>query len=129
MLQDGVSEPEVVIAKKQVRAQLAYASEGVTNQGYWLGSLETVDSYKTFDSLLDRVRGGPSRRRAQGSTVLPHPRQAHGRLVHSDHRRIGRGRRYNAGSGPPQPLPSQILQRRRQSQGGRSTERQASGSG
>ena len=38
-----------------MRAQLAYASEGVTNQGYWLGSLETVDSYKTFDSLLDRV--------------------------------------------------------------------------
>ena len=55
VLQDGVSEPEVAIAKKQVRAQLAYASEGVTNQGYWLGSLETVDSHKTFDSLLDRV--------------------------------------------------------------------------
>ena len=55
LLQDGVAESEVAIAKKQVRAQLAYASEGVTNQGYWLGSLETVDSYKTFDSLLDRV--------------------------------------------------------------------------
>ena len=40
LLQDGVAESEVAIAKKQVRAQLAYASEGVTNQGYWLGSLE-----------------------------------------------------------------------------------------
>ncbi len=55
VLNDGVTENEVAVAKKQVRAQLAYASEGVTNQGYWLGSLEVVDSYKTFEELLNRV--------------------------------------------------------------------------
>jgi zinc protease len=52
---NGVSEEEVERAKKQVRAQLTYGSEGVTSQAYWLGNLEMVASHTLFDSLLDRI--------------------------------------------------------------------------
>ena len=51
----GATDDELVKARKQVRAQLVYGSEGVTSIGYWLGSLETVHSHKLFDDLLERV--------------------------------------------------------------------------
>ena len=53
--QDGVTEEELAKARKQVRAQLAYGSEGVTSHAYWLGALETVYTHKLFEDILDRV--------------------------------------------------------------------------
>ncbi|HUE75700.1 MAG TPA: pitrilysin family protein [Chloroflexota bacterium] len=52
---NGVSEEEVERAKKQVRAQFIYGSEGVTSQAYWLGNLEMVASHTLFETLLDRI--------------------------------------------------------------------------
>ncbi len=51
----GATEDELAKARKQVRAQLVYGSEGVTSIGYWLGSLEIVHSHTLFDDLLERV--------------------------------------------------------------------------
>lgn len=52
---EGATDDELAKARKQVRAQLVYGSEGVTSIGYWLGSLESVHSHKLFDNLLERV--------------------------------------------------------------------------
>lgn len=52
---DGVQADEVEKAVKQVRAQFTYASEGVTNQAYWLGDLEMVNSYTMLDSFVDNI--------------------------------------------------------------------------
>ncbi len=52
---DGVRPDEVEKAVKQVRAQFIYASEGVTNQAYWLGDLEMVNSYTMLDDFIDRI--------------------------------------------------------------------------
>ncbi|HLH75065.1 MAG TPA: pitrilysin family protein, partial [Chloroflexota bacterium] len=52
---DGVRCEEVEKAIKQVRAQFVYASEGVTNQAYWLGDLEMVNSYKMLDDFVDQI--------------------------------------------------------------------------
>ena len=40
---------------KQVRAQLVYGSESVTDQGYWLGAMETIDSYESYGRMLERL--------------------------------------------------------------------------
>ena len=65
-LQDGgVTEAEMAKAVKQTRAQFAYSSESVTNQGYWLGFSEMVASQGWFDSWLERlaaVKGDDVRR-------------------------------------------------------------------
>ncbi len=53
--QEGVSGEEMERALKQVRAQFVYGSESVTDQGYWLGALESIDSYETYSRLLERV--------------------------------------------------------------------------
>lgn len=52
---DGVRADEVEKAVKQVRAQFTYASEGVTNQAYWLGDLELVNTYTMLDDFVDRI--------------------------------------------------------------------------
>ena len=52
---EGVRQEEVEKAVKQVRAQFTYASEGVTNQAYWLGDLEMVNSYTMLDGFVDRI--------------------------------------------------------------------------
>jgi zinc protease len=53
----GVSPEEVAKAVKQTRAQFVYASEGVTNQAYWLGDLEMVSSHAMLDRFLDEIAG------------------------------------------------------------------------
>ena len=53
--QDGVGREEMERALKQVRAQLVYGSESVTDQGYWLGAMETIDSYETYGQMLERL--------------------------------------------------------------------------
>ncbi|MBI2941391.1 MAG: insulinase family protein [Chloroflexi bacterium] len=50
-----ISDQDIAKALKQVRAQLVYAAEGVTNQAYWLGSLEMVASHRLLDEMIDRI--------------------------------------------------------------------------
>jgi zinc protease len=47
--------PELERAVKQARALFAYGSESVTNQAFWLGFAEMFDSYKWFETYLDRL--------------------------------------------------------------------------
>jgi zinc protease len=53
--QDRVSEDELRRAVKQVKAQLVYGSESVSDQGYWLGAMETVGAAAVVDTMLERV--------------------------------------------------------------------------
>jgi zinc protease len=52
---EPVSEAELAKAKKQTRAQFAFGSESVTNQGYWLGFSSTVATLDWFNSFLDQI--------------------------------------------------------------------------
>jgi zinc protease len=50
-----ISSGELVTAVKQAKAQFAYSSESVTNQGYWLGWTSVVADTGWFDSFVDRL--------------------------------------------------------------------------
>lgn len=52
---EPVSEREVAKAIKQAKAQFAYSSESVTNQGFWYGFSEVFADYVWFESYLDRL--------------------------------------------------------------------------
>jgi zinc protease len=52
---EPVSEAEVAKAIKQAKAQFAYGSESVTNQGLWYGFSEIFADYVWFESYLDRL--------------------------------------------------------------------------
>ncbi len=52
---ETVPEEELARALKQVRAQYVYSSAGVTNQAFWLGQMEVVDSYRRADALVDEL--------------------------------------------------------------------------
>lgn len=52
---DGIRPDELEKAVKQFRAQFTYASEGVTNQAYWLGDLEMVNRYTMLDDFVERI--------------------------------------------------------------------------
>lgn len=55
----AVNEPvqpaELAKAIKQARAQFAYGSESVTNQGFWYGWSEVFADYRWFETYLDRL--------------------------------------------------------------------------
>lgn len=53
--QDGISAAELAKVSKQVRAQVAYGSESVTNQARLLGMWEVLDNYTRVDTLLDEL--------------------------------------------------------------------------
>ena len=55
VMAEPVSEAELAKAIKQTRAQFAYSSESVTDQGYWLGFSEVVADVGWFESFLDRL--------------------------------------------------------------------------
>jgi zinc protease len=55
--QDGVDESEMTKVVKQARAQMAYSSEGVTQQALRLGMWEVLDTYGRLDTLLDELAG------------------------------------------------------------------------
>lgn len=55
VMDEPVSEAELHKAIKQTRAQFAYSSESVTDQGYWLGFSEIVADVSWFQSFLDRL--------------------------------------------------------------------------
>jgi zinc protease len=46
---------ELVRAVKQARALMAYGSERITNQGFWLGFSEMFASYDWYTSFLERL--------------------------------------------------------------------------
>ncbi len=54
-MQEPVSEAELQKAIKQTRAQFAYSSESVTDQGYWLGFSEVVADVTWFEGFMDRL--------------------------------------------------------------------------
>jgi zinc protease len=51
--QEGISADELNRMIKQVRAQIAYGSESVTNQALLLGMWEVLDTYRRAETLLD----------------------------------------------------------------------------
>ncbi|MEI7645863.1 MAG: pitrilysin family protein [Chloroflexales bacterium] len=53
--QDGIAESELSRTRKQMRAQVAYGGESVTNQAMQLGMWEALDSYRRVDTLLDEL--------------------------------------------------------------------------
>ncbi len=55
VIDEPISEAELAKAIKQTRAQFAYSSESVTDQGYWLGFSEIVADVAWFESFLDRI--------------------------------------------------------------------------
>jgi hypothetical protein len=55
VMDEPVSEQELAKAIKQTRAQFAYSSESVTDQGYWLGASEIVADVNWFESFMDRL--------------------------------------------------------------------------
>ncbi len=55
VVEEPVSEHELQKAIKQTRAQFAYSSESVTDQGYWLGFSEIVADVSWFEHFLSRL--------------------------------------------------------------------------
>lgn len=53
--QEGISAEELARVSKQLRAQVAYGTESVTNQALALGMWEVLDSYTRVDTLLDEL--------------------------------------------------------------------------
>jgi zinc protease len=52
---EGVQPSELEKAVKQTKAQFAYSSESVTNQGYWLGFSQVVASLAWLDQWLEQL--------------------------------------------------------------------------
>jgi zinc protease len=52
---EPILEDELNTAMKQARAQFAYSSESVTNQGFWLGLSAVVANTGWFESFLDQL--------------------------------------------------------------------------
>ena len=55
VLEQPISEAELETAIKQTKAQFAYSSESVTNQGYWLGYSAIVADTDWFESFPERL--------------------------------------------------------------------------
>lgn len=83
--QERISPAELARVSKQLRAQVAYGAESVTNQAMQLGMWEVLDSYRRVDSLLDElaaVSAEDVRRVAQ--TYLTERRRVVGHFIPSD---------------------------------------------
>jgi zinc protease len=55
ILAEPISEEELQTATKQSRAQFAYSSESVTNQGFWLGYASIVADTAWYEGFLDSL--------------------------------------------------------------------------
>lgn len=53
--QDGIADAELAKVQKQMRAQVAYSGESVTNQAMQLGMWEVLDTHRRVESLLDEL--------------------------------------------------------------------------
>ncbi len=52
---EAIADAELQKAIKQTKAQFAYSSESVTDQGYWLGFAELVSDIDWFESFMGRI--------------------------------------------------------------------------
>jgi zinc protease len=52
---EPVEQSELAKALKQTRAQVAFGTETVTNQAFWLGFSEVIQNYDWFTTFLDRL--------------------------------------------------------------------------
>lgn len=52
---EGITEEELVKAKKQARAAFAYGTESVNAQAYWLARAENFDSYQWFENYVSKL--------------------------------------------------------------------------
>jgi zinc protease len=57
VVEEPISQEALETAIKQAKAQFAYSSESVTNQGYWLGYSSVVAEAAWFDSFLGNLEG------------------------------------------------------------------------
>jgi zinc protease len=55
ILAEPISEEELQTAIKQSKAQFAYSSESVTNQGFWLGYASIVADVGWFEGFIDSL--------------------------------------------------------------------------
>lgn len=55
VIDEPISEAELHKALKQTRAQFAYSSESVTDQGYWLGFSEVIADVGWFEGFMARL--------------------------------------------------------------------------
>jgi zinc protease len=55
ILEEPISADELQTAIKQAKAQFAYSSESVTNQGFWLGFASIVADPGWFESFVDSL--------------------------------------------------------------------------
>jgi zinc protease len=55
ILAEPISEKELQTAIKQSKAQFAYSSESVTNQGFWLGYASIVADVGWFERFIDSL--------------------------------------------------------------------------
>ncbi|NCC31696.1 MAG: insulinase family protein, partial [Chloroflexia bacterium] len=53
--QDGITPDELARVLKQMRAQIAYSLESVTNQALQIGMWEVLDSYQRGETLLEEI--------------------------------------------------------------------------
>ena len=53
--EETVPDDELARAIKQVKAQYVYGLEGVTNQAFWLGQMEIVDSYTRVERFIPEL--------------------------------------------------------------------------
>jgi zinc protease len=82
---DGISAEELAKVSKQLRAQVAFGRESVTNQALSLGMWEVLDTYKRVDTLMDEiaaVRADDVQRVAQ--TYLTEKRRVVGHFLPTD---------------------------------------------
>ena len=55
LVRDGITEPELVKARAQLRARFVYDSDSVTDIAHQLGYFETVDRWQTYPELIPRL--------------------------------------------------------------------------
>jgi zinc protease len=82
LLEEPISEEELRTAIKQSKAQFAYSSESVTNQGFWLGYSSVVADVGWFDSFLDNLSAVTVEDVSRAaSTYLPRRNRTVGRYI------------------------------------------------
>jgi zinc protease len=57
LARDGITEPELVKAKAQLRARLVFDNDSVTNIAHQLGYFETISSVDLFAALPSKIAG------------------------------------------------------------------------
>ncbi len=72
--EEKVSKEEIARAVKQARANFAYGSESITNQGFWLGHAEMFASYDWFLTYLDRLAQVTPTQVQEAAQKYLHPR-------------------------------------------------------